>query len=396
MQRRSLIRCWLRLCFLALSLETVGSAQLLINEVLYRFDSANSNPLRSKQWVELFNKGADPVSLAGWIVSGRDGSKGNSARPLPSVSIPAGGYLVVHFTSGTNRLTFSDGTGEVYTGDSAPVWNPDSDEAALYSTTGIVDFIAWADTAVPYAPGNAHNDAVAAAIWTPGAALNSDGVTVLPFEIPRPLDLGASMGRDPSSTDTNATADFEPHGGVGALDISPNRKNLDQIKVISVDPDAAVNQPNSQKPRAGAAQKKWTVLFYVNGDNNLEFAWYNKVRAAELAGGSDENVNFVLMYDGQLLTQGTLRGLMRAAGDFGTLTLEHPPGEGVELTERDMGDPAELKGFIDWAKTNYPAELMHCSSAPTATDGRHSGPTKHHRALARRATTCTWENYGPP
>src|ERR1700692_4360630 len=96
----------IRVCLLLLTLEAIGSAQVLINEVLYRLDPSNSDPLKAQQWVELFNPGAAPVDLTGWIVSGRDGSAGASARTLPSASIPGGGYLAVHIASGTDRLDF--------------------------------------------------------------------------------------------------------------------------------------------------------------------------------------------------------------------------------------------------------------------------------------------------
>jgi uncharacterized protein (TIGR03437 family) len=343
----------LRLCLLALSLGGVGSAQVLINEVLYRLDSKNSDPLKTQQWVELFNRGANPVNLAGWAVSGRDGRAGASARRLPSVSIPGGGYLVVHFATGTDRLSFSDGTADTYTQDTGPVWSIDMDEAALYSPDKIVDFIAWADTAVPYAPGAAHNDAVAAGIWTPNTSLATDGITVLPFEIPRPVALGMSIGRDPDSTDTDTTSDFEPHGGVGALDNSPNRQNSDRITFNEVDPPT-VGGTTSAKASA-PQRKRWTVLLFVNGDNNLEYYWYKKVRQVQETGGSDANINFVLMYDGKRFSKGTQRGLI-GADDPTKLTLEHPPGESIQLDEQDMCDPATLSTFISWAKTNYPAD----------------------------------------
>src|SRR5690242_9825809 len=97
-----------RVCLLALTLASSAPAQVLMNEVLYRPDTSNADPLKTHQWVELFNKGTDAVDVTGWIVSGRDGSRGGSARSLPAASIPGGGYLVVHFTSGTDRLDFGD------------------------------------------------------------------------------------------------------------------------------------------------------------------------------------------------------------------------------------------------------------------------------------------------
>jgi len=362
-----------RVCLLAMALEVAGPAQVLINEVLYRLDPSNSDPLRAQQWVELFNPGTVAVDLTGWIVSGRDGSASASARTLPSASIPGGGYLLVHIASGSDRLDFSDGTGDTYTQDAAPVWSPDMDEVALYSPNGIVDFIAWGDDAVPYAPGTAHNDAVAAGIWSPNAALASDGIQVLSYERPRVVELGMSIGRDPDSIDTDSPADFEPHGGVGALDNSPNRQNLDQITIVEVDPPAAAGGNGRKEPRAAAPRKKWTVMLYFNADNSLERYIYGNVQEIEAAGGTDDNVNFAVMYDGKRFSHGTQRGLIRA-GDPLTMTLEHALGESAQIGERDMGDPNELAGFIAWAKTNYPAD---------------------HYALILSAHGDGWKSYGP-
>jgi uncharacterized protein (TIGR03437 family) len=357
MQRRRVgAPCLLKVCLLALSVQAIGESQVVINEVLYRIDPSNSNVLKTQQWVELFNKGTNPVDITGWIVSGRGGKNGASARTMPAATIPGGGYLVVHIATGTNRVSFSDGTGDIYTQDTSPLWSADMDEAALYSPSAIVDFVAWGDNAVPYAAGNAAGHAVAAGIWTAGSALNSDFVQVLYFERPRHVNLGESIGRDPDSTDTNTTADFEPHGGANALDNSPNRQNLDHINVQEVDPPAAASsQAKDLKPNA-APQKKWTLMLYFNGDNSLEVDMYRQVQAIEQAGGSDANVNLVLMFDGKRFVTGTYRGLIRANGDPTKLLLQRVLGESTQIGERDMADPVQLSLFIAWAKANYPAD----------------------------------------
>jgi len=317
---------------LALLCAPSAFAQVVINEALYRTSSTDSDPLKSKQWVELYNKGDAAVDLSGWTITGRGGLDNASARALPTVSLPSHAYLVIHFTTGNTTAT------DYYTQDAAGIWNTDSDEAALYSKTGIVDFIAWYDRDQPYQPGAAHDAAVAAKIWTAGAALNSDGVAAAVWERPRTLDAGMSIGRDPDSTDTNKTADFEPHGGVGALKNSPGRRNLDAIQIEEVSPPAAPAITGGLNPRA-TAKKKWTVLLYFDADNSLERYIYGNLQ--ELAfggsaltntekpgstGGSDANVNFVLMYDGKHYSTGTQRGLIRGDGDPTKLTLERALG----------------------------------------------------------------------
>ncbi|HYL37446.1 MAG TPA: clostripain-related cysteine peptidase [Bryobacteraceae bacterium] len=356
---------------LALALPSFLPAQVVINEVLYRVDPASSDPLKSQQWVELFNNSGGPVDLTGWIVSGRDGSSGSSARNLPSVTLPPQAYLVLHLAPGTDRLDFGDNTGDTYSQDAGPVWSADMDEVALYSPNAIVDFIAWADIAVPYSPGTAHNDAVAAGIWTPSAALQSDGIQADPSEKTRPVLPGSSIGRDADSTDTDSTADFEPHGGVDALDNSPNRQNLDQLPIVEVDPPS----PAAARPRPLFGAKQWTVMLYLNGANSLQtYIFRNMFEICE-NGGSDDNVNFVVMYKGKRLMGGAaLRGRLMAADANQSLLIEHAPGEDINIGVQDMGDPSVLQGFINWAKTNYPA---------------------NHYAIILSAHGDGWKGYGP-
>ena len=130
-------------------------SQVAINEVLFYPDPASPDTARAHQWLEVTNTGADPVDLAGWSVTGADGINGASARSLPAVTLPAGGYLVVHFAPGQNQLDFTNGSGDFYTGDpvDSPYWRVEADEAALYSPRGIVDFINWARSSVTYRAG---------------------------------------------------------------------------------------------------------------------------------------------------------------------------------------------------------------------------------------------------
>jgi hypothetical protein len=62
-----------------------NSVDVVISEIMYH--PSSENPL--EEYIELFNRGASPVNLQGWHFS--DGVE----FAFPSVSIPAGGYLVV-------------------------------------------------------------------------------------------------------------------------------------------------------------------------------------------------------------------------------------------------------------------------------------------------------------
>lgn len=78
------------------------SAQLVINEG----SNKNYNTLTDEDgdqpdWIELFNAGPTPVELTGYTLTDEADNPGQ--WPLPSVSIPEGGYMVV-YCSGKNRF----------------------------------------------------------------------------------------------------------------------------------------------------------------------------------------------------------------------------------------------------------------------------------------------------
>jgi len=387
------ILTFLLICFV--NPATAQQPPVLINELLFRPDATNSDPNRTYDWAELFNSGQAGVNLAGWKITAHDGASGSSARQLPSVILPAGKYLVVRFTSGTSSLDFSSGAANYYTGDNpaAPYWNSGSDEAALYSPSGIVDFIAWSRSDLTYSPGAAHNDAVKAGIWTAGTALVSDRIGQTD-EMLRAVTPGTSIGRDSHSTDTNSPFDFDALGGRDASDITIGRQNLDFRTILN---QASLRSSQSQvrpaaAPSQAAGMKKWTVMLYMNGANNTEkWFWLNLLQIA-LEGGSDSNINFVVLYgtigtylgiqdsSGKVISTsnlgGNFRGLMTDAYNPGggySVVLQSPTGSPA-LPAQDMGDPATLTSFVSWATQNYPAS---------------------HYALILGAHGGGWKGFGP-
>ena len=108
-------------------------------------------------------------------------------------------------------------------------------------------------------------------------------------------------------------------------------------------------------PPVSAPMSAWTVMVYLDGDNNLEESELEKF--TDIAGvGSSANVYVVVQID-------------RAAGystDFGAWTGARrglvQPGDtptanwGTSIGAPDMGSPATLSAFVNWAATTYPAE----------------------------------------
>jgi Clostripain family len=117
-----------------------------------------------------------------------------------------------------------------------------------------------------------------------------------------------------------------------------------------------VAAPAASAAGAAPAAKAWTVMVYIDGDNNLESYVVKDIETELCALGSNAGVNVVCIADRgpgydtsrgdwqttkvYYCTQGMLADAASAVADWG---------------ERDMGDPQTLKDFVTWAKTNYPA-----------------------------------------
>jgi hypothetical protein len=108
-----------------------------------------------------------------------------------------------------------------------------------------------------------------------------------------------------------------------------------------------------------APVKEWTIMMYMNGDNNLEeFALDNFLQMSDV--GSTPQVNVVVQLD-------RIPGYVGASPDYDdwTQTLRFYVAKGtkpksteaiLDLGELDMGDPKTLADFITWCRKEYPAK----------------------------------------
>jgi hypothetical protein len=123
--------------------------------------------------------------------------------------------------------------------------------------------------------------------------------------------------------------------------------------VLAAAPGAGAAAPSGPDPMS---QAQWTVLVYMDGDNNLE-QWVTRDIDKELAAvGSNADVQVVVLAD-------RAPGYSDADGDW-TGTLAFNVWKGMKATpenavadwgERDMGSPQTLVDFMGWARTSYPA-----------------------------------------
>lgn len=121
------------------------------------------------------------------------------------------------------------------------------------------------------------------------------------------------------------------------------------------------------------SKKKWTVLFYMDGNNNLYAPMYDAMNTLENV-GSNRDVNLVAEIGGnpgEKVHGGILEHLMNASSQgkkietvkryYVTKDGTNEPDkinskEVADLGEQDMGDPQTVSNFLEWGIKNYPAE----------------------------------------
>lgn len=103
--------------------------------------------------------------------------------------------------------------------------------------------------------------------------------------------------------------------------------------------------------------KKWTVMVYIGGDNNLESPAIEDINEMEQVGSNDD-INIVVQFDrhpGYDTSNGdwttTRRYYITRDADANTINSNLI----CDLGEVNMGDPNTLQDFITWAKAHYPA-----------------------------------------
>jgi len=102
---------------------------------------------------------------------------------------------------------------------------------------------------------------------------------------------------------------------------------------------------------------EWTVMVYLDADNNLESAGINDINEMEMVGSSSK-VNIVVQAD-------RIPGYDNSNDNWTTtrryyIMQDNDPflinSEFNDLGELNMGDPQTLVDFASWAVTEYPAE----------------------------------------
>lgn len=261
-----------------------------------------------------------------------------------SVSVNTGTYSITANPATNYQFSYWSST-------CGSVSNPNAQSTTVaVSTTGILKayFIFVQPPQLAYSP-NTLNFGSHSQGWTgslPFEIWNSGGGT-LTYTISESISWitvsptsGSSTGEHDTITVTASTGTMTPGYYSGTISISSNGGSGSVFVDITVTPPAPDN---------------WTVMVYLDADNNLE--QYGIDDFLEMSSTLNSNtVNIVVQFDRipgydaryddwtstkrYLVTQGMTPTIANALSDIG---------------EKNMGDPATLIDFVNWAKTNYPA-----------------------------------------
>ena len=118
-----------------------------------------------------------------------------------------------------------------------------------------------------------------------------------------------------------------------------------------------VNQLNHAVPiKASNGEGNWTLLVYIDGDNNLESSYIDSFLSMSSVGSTSE-VSIVVQFD-------RIPGVTSRYGNWTDCNRFYitknltPEAENAiqNLGEVNMGDPNTLTNFVNWAINSYPAD----------------------------------------
>ncbi|MHA2357464.1 MAG: clostripain-related cysteine peptidase, partial [Candidatus Heimdallarchaeaceae archaeon] len=118
---------------------------------------------------------------------------------------------------------------------------------------------------------------------------------------------------------------------------------------------------NDTLPSLSASNKEWTVLVYMSGDNDLEYAAIDDIREMESGGGSSFSINVIAMIDRsdvdyevpEYAADWSEARYYQIEYDTDPTLINSPMNQ--SLGEVNMGDPQTLRDFVNWGLTNYPS-----------------------------------------
>lgn len=96
------------------------------------------------------------------------------------------------------------------------------------------------------------------------------------------------------------------------------------------------------------AQRNWTIMVYLAGDNNLDDAGVVDIKEMKTVGTNDK-IAVLVQFDRAGASTQTVRYCLKKGTPLAKDAVQ-------SLGETNMGDPKVLEDFVTWGATNYPAD----------------------------------------
>ncbi len=103
-----------------------------------------------------------------------------------------------------------------------------------------------------------------------------------------------------------------------------------------------------------ASEKEWTIMVFLNADNNLESFGFMDMQEMEKV-GSTKDVNVVVQFD-PISPRGSQRVLVEKSTKPYSKTNEYHSTVLEEMPEQDMGDYKTFVDFVVWGMRSFPAK----------------------------------------
>jgi hypothetical protein len=143
-----------------------------------------------------------------------------------------------------------------------------------------------------------------------------------------------------------------------AVDLSWTQTGLKSVTVTVAHAGGAISDSFSVEIVEPDPRVPWTIMVYLNGDNDLDIFSDDVFNKLESVAG-DPDVNIVVLWDrtdGGTWDSGTKRYIVKHDDNPFELA-EYTEGVDVwDYGELNFGDPQTLYWFVSWAKTQLPAE----------------------------------------
>ncbi len=210
-----------RMLLLAGACALAGASQAWGQVIITEFGSSDPNV----DWIELYNAGSSSVDIQNYQLDDLDGNK----EPFTTSSciLPAGGYAVFYYTTGTDETgSDPDGTGnqngyiDLYASASLADPNLAGDQQVLLDENGTpIDAVAWIDATFPAGEDADVDSLFTLNVWTDLGSAGADVGDVIDISgfsasstVARYLSNGAAKYED-----TNDKTDwYESSGTIGA------------------------------------------------------------------------------------------------------------------------------------------------------------------------------------